>query len=144
MGDRANVVIRDEWPDQGDNEAVFLYSHWGGHYLPDTLREALASEAGKDRWTDDPYLARIVFNRMTANSPDAATGFGISTRLCDNEYPLLVLNKGRVYVMPENEYATNGFANLAQQPSISYEDYIKHEQSWETIEAEAKVQEVTT
>jgi hypothetical protein len=82
MGDRANVVL-----EQDNGQEIYLYSHWGGTELPETLQAAL--NRGRDRWDDEPYLGRIIFQDMTAGSEKELTGFGISTYLCDNEYPLL-------------------------------------------------------
>jgi len=54
MGDRANVYIRED-----NDHGVYLYTHWGGYELPEVVRRALAR--GESRWSDAPYLARIVF-----------------------------------------------------------------------------------
>ena len=68
-----------------DGTAVYLYSHWGGDQL-DTVARAL--DRARDRWSDEPYLARVLFSQMLldAVSPFASlervvadtTGFGIS------------------------------------------------------------------
>lgn len=71
MGDRANIVVTN-----GDNDRVSLYSHWGGHRMPETLRAALVR--GKERWTDPSYLARIIFCEMIKGDLDGLTGYGIS------------------------------------------------------------------
>ncbi len=84
MGDRANVYVKDR--DQG----VFLYAHWGGCGLPKDLQKALAREV---RWKDPAYLARIIFDQMTAGDQGSETGFGISARISDNDsYPILVVD----------------------------------------------------
>jgi hypothetical protein len=98
MGDRANVVILD-----GEAPALFLYTHWGGSELPETLREALDSAAGRGRWSDGPYLARIIFCRMVRGDESAETGFGISTTMRDNEYNLLVVDSSAGIVTERNE-----------------------------------------
>lgn len=82
MGDRGNIIVRQG----GDLPAVVLYTHWGGTELPSDLRQALAKGV---RWNDPAYLARIIFDVMTAGQRDTETGFGISTGLPDNEHPLL-------------------------------------------------------
>lgn len=84
MGDRANIVIQER-----DGGLIYLYSHWGGTDLWETLRGTLAK---RWRWDDSSYLARLIFQDMTRGSEDEETGFGISTHLCDNEHPLLVVN----------------------------------------------------
>lgn len=122
MGDRANIVIREDWQDQGDKEAVFLYSHWGGYELPQTLRDALVDARG--RWDDAPYLARMIFDRMIDTEQGGETGFGISNRLTDNEYDLIVLYDGNVYRVPESTYKLNGFTTLAGCNSISFTEFV--------------------
>lgn len=69
MGDRANIEVRE-----GD-ESVYLYTHWRGSDAPQTLQKAL--RRGKDRWTDNGYLARIIFCDLVSGYEDELTGFGI-------------------------------------------------------------------
>lgn len=132
MGDRANIVVRDRYLlDGGPSEAIFLYSHWGGYELPEVLRKALAK---RWRWDDGAYLARIIFDEMIGDEQGGETGYGISTRICDNEYDLLVLHNERVYRMPERTYSGVGFANLEDCESISFADYIASpERTWDNM-----------
>ncbi len=71
MGDRRNVQFKMQPAD------LFLYTHWGGSELPQTVAEAL--RRGHGRWTDETYLARIVFSQMIAGEVMEETGYGIST-----------------------------------------------------------------
>lgn len=115
MGDRANVYIKDS-----ATEGVFLYTHWGGDELPEVVREALDSDAGRGRWNDGSYLARIVFCRMVKGDEASATGYGISSRLGDNTVgrPIIVLDPDKQRI---------GFAAEAQVPQPvkwqSFEEY---------------------
>jgi hypothetical protein len=70
MGDRANIrlVYRND-------ASVYLYTHWGGSELSDTLKSAL--KRGKSRWGDESYLARIIFSEMIQQDVLDTTGFGI-------------------------------------------------------------------
>lgn len=86
MGDRCNVFVVTE----EDGSGVYLYGHWSGHDLGPIVAAAL--KRGKGRWTDPPYLARIVFSEMIQGSVLDETGFGISTRVCDNGRPIIVLD----------------------------------------------------
>ena len=71
MGDRANVIVRDEYGKQ-----VVLYTHWRGEKTPELVRQALAR---KQRWDDPSYLARIIFCTMLGKDDlDKETGFGIA------------------------------------------------------------------
>lgn len=91
MGDRGNIVVLDEI-----GPPIYLYSHWGGYDLGDTLSKALARE---QRWDDGSYLARIIFDTMTEGDHGSETGFGIATYAPDNEYPYLVVDVARQRVV---------------------------------------------
>lgn len=85
MGDRANVCVITP-----RHDPIFLYCHWGGTYLPHTVADAL--RRGADRWDDYPYLARIIFSEMIKDDVMETTGYGISTEILDNEYPIVVVD----------------------------------------------------
>jgi hypothetical protein len=76
MGDRGNIKIG----------GVYLYTHWGGSEIKQTLQKALKK---KWRWDDESYLARIIFCEMIRGEESGETGFGISTGIVDNEYDIL-------------------------------------------------------
>ena len=86
MGARSNVCVRSK----DYSHEIYLYSHWDGSDLALILREALAR--GKDRWTDPPYLTRIIFSEMIRNEVNELTGYGISNYLTDNEYNILYVD----------------------------------------------------
>lgn len=75
MGTRANVRVHD-----GDHPGVYLYQHWDGDGLVNTVQAALARQ---ERWDDDQYLARIIFCQMVKDDIDGTTGYGISAWLGD-------------------------------------------------------------
>jgi hypothetical protein len=83
MGDRANVQIKNK------RTSVFLYTHWEGTELPEKLRQALAR---RQRWTDAPYLARIIFDAMTEGAHGEETGFGIDSQPMDSNHPELIVD----------------------------------------------------
>lgn len=133
VGSRANIAVRFG-SDVADKEAVFLYTHWNGYMLPGVLASALDSNEARARWNDPPYLARIVFEHMIRGASDFETGFGISTRIGDNEYPLLVLYTGNVYALSEEEYNARGFERLLDYPWVSFEEFCTLRPSWEQID----------
>ena len=90
MGDRGNIVVKQ----YGDHGYIYLYSHWGGYGMPQTLQRALAK---RWRWTDESYLARIIFDEMSAGSHGAATSFGITTYLTGHEYGITTYLTGHEY-----------------------------------------------
>jgi hypothetical protein len=83
MGDRANVKVTGA----GD---VFLYTHWYGSELPETLRTALARGIG--RWNDPAYLARIIFCEMVKGHEMDSTGYGISGECGDGDDRVLTVD----------------------------------------------------
>jgi hypothetical protein len=87
MGDRGNIVIRAE--SETNTSDVWFYTHWSGYNIKAIVALALAR---KQRWDDPSYLARIVFDTLTAGQHGDSAGFGISTLLGDNEYPIIVIN----------------------------------------------------
>jgi hypothetical protein len=73
MGDRGTIRVRE-----GDGPSVYLYTHRTGSELPHIVRRALASEAGRNRWNDAPYLTRIIFDELTRGEQGGEMGYGIS------------------------------------------------------------------
>jgi hypothetical protein len=94
MGDRANIVVEQ------DGGRIYLYSHWTGYQLPVVLRDALKRG---ERWDDDTYLTRIIFDQMTDGRHGETTGFGIGVYLSDNEYNILVVDPKAQTVIAEVE-----------------------------------------
>jgi len=85
MGDRANIIVREDEKDKG----VVLYSHWEGTNLPAKLQAALAK---KQRLDDHSYLTRIIFDTMTENCHGEETGYGISTFVIDGCKHILIVS----------------------------------------------------
>jgi len=96
MGDRANVVLRYE-----DDKRIYLYTHWGGTALFETLQMAL--KRGKFRWSDPSYLGRIIFSEMIQYEVLEETGYGIAPYPTDNEWPFLVVDLEKQEVRVEND-----------------------------------------
>lgn len=108
MGDRRNVVVK--YP---NGQSIYFYTHHRGEDLPRVVAEGL--NAGRGRWDDPSYLARIIFSTMTAGN-DISTGYGISTELQDTNYPF-----EEVYV--ELSYSAGGKAGIGKA-DLSYQEYI--------------------
>ena len=84
MGDRANVEIKDS------NGSIFLYTHWGGSELKNTVKHALRR---RQRWNDGQYLARIIFCEMIGKDNwDGETGFGISATIHNGEEKIIIVD----------------------------------------------------
>ena len=115
MGDRGNVVIV-----AGEVPPIYLYTHWDGTELPGILADALGRRL---RWTDDSYLARIIFDEMTKGRQGEETGYGISAYMTDNEHPLLVVDVDRqeVRVIDSDAVVFDPHAGIA----FSFTDYVE-------------------
>lgn len=84
MGDRGNIRIRQ--PHATDD--LYLYTHWTGYRICQTLADGLRKCTEAGRLTDPAYATRIIFDTLTGLDGDVI-GFGISVGSpCDNEYEI--------------------------------------------------------
>lgn len=75
MGDRGNVCV------QQGKDRIWLYTHWCGSRMLETVTTALATS---DRWVDFPYFVKHL---------STMEGFsGIGVRPDDNEHPFLIVD----------------------------------------------------
>jgi predicted CoA-binding protein len=87
----------------------------------DSINVVRYTLAQRERWSDAPYLTRMLFARMTQGNPEGTTGYGISTYMCDNEYPVIVLNPQTQTVVLED--APWGEPLKAITPPVSFETF---------------------
>lgn len=131
MGDRANIVI------QRGESRIYFYGHWSGYEAPKNLQESL--KRGVSRWDDHSYLARIIFCGFVGKQNwDELTGFGISTNLTDNEYPLIIVDVDNQTVSFE---AAGYCGKQAAGKKFSFAEYVQIEfgdDAWELGEAVAE------
>ena len=118
MGDRGNIAI-NQW---GEDGPVVLYTHWSGYRIKETAAKALDSKPGRGRWTDNAYLARIIFDVLTEGVHGTETGYGISTSLCDNEYPIVVIDPNTQRVAIRSEAGWKGPVN--EPEGQTFQEYI--------------------
>lgn len=121
MGDRGNIVVRSS---QSNRDDVWFYTHWTGSTIEDVVKRGLAR--GKERWGDSSYLARIIFDELTDGQQGELTGFGISSSMGDNEYPIVVVDddKRRVFAVEENELFESRIPDDYEPASSTpYEEY---------------------
>jgi len=71
MGARINFVFKD----REDKPAVVLYSHWGQDEWQRDL--AMALDHARPRWSDEPYVTRMIISYLIQDSILESTGFGI-------------------------------------------------------------------
>ena len=81
MGDRANFGFR-----QNDGSVIYLYGHWAGENMMARLADAII--AANPRWHDESYATRIAISTMIGDEWNQEYGWGISTRIGDNEHSI--------------------------------------------------------
>jgi hypothetical protein len=88
MGDRGNVFVVTDFQQETKRPlGVVFYSHNSGYDLARRVQVALAK---RWRWSDESYLARIIFDGITEGQQGGETGYGISTQAAgDAEYPII-------------------------------------------------------
>lgn len=116
MGDRSNIVVK-----QYDGSSVYLYGHWMGEDSIGITKRVLER---KQRWDDQAYLARMLFSEMVRNDLDSDTGYGISTTMCDNEYPIIVLDPSTQQVWLEEYQWGDGGSFKEITPKVTFEMFI--------------------
>lgn len=125
MGDRGNIVVRQS---AGTNKSdVWFYGHWNGYRLEESVRESLARKA---RWNDPSYLARIIFNDFQKDDR-WETGFGISTVLQDNEYPIVIVDIPAQVVRTIDESGLDDLRlpdDISKLPGVPFAEFIKSPQ----------------
>ena len=85
MGDRANFGFR-----QSNGDTIYLYGHWAGFEMMARLADAII--AANPRWHDESYATRIAISTMIGDEWDQEYGWGISTRIGDNEHSIPVVD----------------------------------------------------
>lgn len=123
MGDRGSVQII---PSDTTEYSVYLYTHWRGQELAQTVHRALAR---KQRWTDDSYLTRIIFCEMLRdgyNDPieafDTPESYGISAYPTESEYPDLVVDCAKQQVRVAN--FKKSFEEFVKDPQLLLKAYL--------------------
>lgn len=116
MGARSNIVVQES-----NGNRIYLYGHWMGEDSINVVAEVLSQ---RERWGDESYLARMLFAKMIEGDPQGSTGYGISTYMCDNEYPLIVLEPATMTaVLEEYDWNTKSFTPIT--PRVSFEEFLK-------------------
>ena len=100
MGDRGQVKVIGH-----NGKSVYLYTHWKASSLVETVREALDSQAGRNRWDDVEYLTRIIFDYMTGLQREE-TGYGIGTTAHGDVWRIVEVNveKQTVTIFDDGEF----------------------------------------
>lgn len=110
MGDRSNIFIQQHKRPDGKWDGIGLYTHWHGQALFSVALRGV--EKAQGRIGDPSYFARIVIHHVLNEiaDPDSELGFGLwTTRPCDNEHPILVINSqtGEHWFTDDASFATD-------------------------------------
>lgn len=98
MGNRANcIVLQNSWGNE--HPPVWFYTHWAGDSLLTNVQNAIKRQ---ERWDDQSYLARIIFDSITAGQQGGETGYGITTVETDNEHDFVVVDPEQQQVRIED------------------------------------------
>lgn len=116
MGDRSNIVVQE-----ANGSRIFLYGHWMGEDAINVAHDVLSR---KQRWNDSPYLTRMLFEQMISGAYDKETGYGISTTMCDNEYPIIVLEPSTQTAWLEEYIWGDGGKFQTLTKPVTFEDFV--------------------
>lgn len=116
MGDRGNIVMKQRKP---KDSFLYFYTHYSGSDIASITQNAL--KRGKDHWSDEQYLARIVFCELVKDDIEGTHGFGISTYMGDNEHDFIVLDAEKQTVSCVRE----GDPAATPKKSWSFEQFVK-------------------
>jgi hypothetical protein len=134
MGSHANVCVVQH-PGHGlPATKLFLYAAASGSRLPEVLRQALIR--GQEHWTNEPYLARIIFSEMIRDQVESPDGFGISVYMIDHEYPILVVDclTRTVGLCRPDDVGADRFPPIPYR-HWEFSEYIITETSWDKLTA---------
>ena len=122
MSSAANVLVQ-MGPHKGGG--VYLYTHWGGSYLPETVRQAMARAQCLG---DNQYLARIIFCNMVKGHEDEQDGFGLCIHAGHSPFPLIEVHCRhqrvrfrQTFVHPERGFQIHWGEPMAE---YTFKDYI--------------------
>ena len=118
MGCRGTIEIWEHGAAPKDEESpVVLYTHWGAKDMLMNLKTVLKR---KKRWSDAPYLSRMIFCKMVEGDERGETGYGIMTRnIGDAEEEIVVDCDRQEVIVKSMKHSsfnkTYTFSELAEQ-----------------------------
>lgn len=123
MGDRGNIAFVDRRSFEGKENVgyTFLYTHWGGSGIQETLQAALLH--APDRWTDPQYLTRVTFCKMVEDSVGETTGYGIGPFIGDNEHPILLVDCDKQMIYEVYEH-------VMERAALMHEEIVGAAKTW--------------
>lgn len=105
MGDRANFGFRAS----KDEPVLYLYGHWAGDGMMNTLAHALEAASSRILMGDSAYATRIAISNIIGDSWRSETGWGLTINyLADNEHsvPIVDFDTSTVSLYPAPDWGT--------------------------------------
>ena len=119
MGDRTNTVFR-----MADGSDIILYQHNGGYQMMHNLATAL--DAARNRWADESYATRIMISNLIGDDWASETGYGISTRIMDNEHSVPVLDfSDNTVALYDYQFMSHGCELRDQKFRMPFGEFVK-------------------
>jgi hypothetical protein len=119
MGDRTNTVFR-----MADGSDIVLYQHWGGENMLAHLAAAL--NAAEARWDDESYCTRIVISDLIGDNWSRGTGYGLNTRIMDNEHSVPVLDfSDNTVALYDYQFMSHGCELRDQKFRMPFGEFVK-------------------
>ena len=115
MGCRGTIEVWENGDaPKSEERPVVLYTHWGAKDMLMNLKTVLKR---KKRWSDAPYLSRMIFCKMVEGDERGETGYGIMTcNIGDAEEEIVVdCDRQEVIVKGNDNNKTYTFSELAEQ-----------------------------
>ena len=105
MGDRAMAQIKTS------DGSLYVYTHWGGHNLPESAKHSISSAMSRINMADESYATRIIVDQLTKKGRDQETGFGLMLKPdaedeYNNDQPSVIidlLSQTLIIVRPDYE-----------------------------------------
>lgn len=92
--------------------SLWIYTHWGGYDLAETVRDAIA--LARDRWNDENYCSRIITMHVMQQNSNGLTGCGIANHSMDSEYNDIFIDvPNQKLTIGNNEWTFKEFIDIS-------------------------------
>lgn len=108
VGDRGNIKLVSEY-----GEPIYFYTHWAAYRLPEIVAQGL--DKGRDRWGDEDYLNRIIFQTLLEGD-ESNLSYGISTREAGDAWRLVEVDHAKEEVSIYERVYSEDFADSHWRP----------------------------
>ena len=116
MGDRGVIECVEV-----NGDSIYLYTHWTASLLPQAVAAGL--QRGSDRWGDESYLTRILFDTLTGLE-GSTTGYGIATWCPEDAWRKVVVNH-KEQTVQVFEDSNNGW--VSENDPLSFAEFVEQQ-----------------